>query len=194
MKRMKWGTEEELINKIDTYFLACSETGRAPNVPGLCLVLDISTECLNYYANERYKYKHKSEEEKEAIQKEMEANRDSVAEHEALEEFLTVSPNVEVIDSYDVNSKYDKEQEEAIKRRLSAVFKRAKLRLEEYVINQVMTSKTPVGNIFMAKSQFGYREADAVAQQQQSAMPTKIIIEVLPAVAKAAQISSDSTK
>lgn len=176
-KRLKWGTSEDLIIKVDEYF----NVDPIPTVVGLCNFLDISRECFSYYANKRYKYKRKSDEEKAAILKEMEEQQDDLTEMELLEDYITISATMEVIDNYENRNRFDEREEDAIKRQASDIFKKAKQRIEDWTIKQVLTAKNPAGSIFIAKSVFDYREADAVAQQQQNALPTKIIIEVLPA-------------
>jgi hypothetical protein len=184
--RLKWGTPEDLAIKIDDYF----ETDQIPTVTGLCIFLDISIECFSYYANKRYKYKRKSAEEKETILKEMEEQQEILTEMEALEDFVTITDKMEVIDNFDARKRFDEKEEDTIKRQASEHFKKARLRIEDWTVKNALTSKSPVGSIFLLKSQYGYREADAVAQQQSQLMPTKIVIEVLQAAVPNAQIQS----
>ncbi|EGD47120.1 hypothetical protein Cpap_1512 [Ruminiclostridium papyrosolvens DSM 2782] len=175
-RRMKWGSLEDLRIKIDTYF----ETESIPTDAGFCLFMGITKDCFNYYKNDRYKYKHKSEDEKAEILKEIETEADEKAEMEALEDFLTIAPDMEVIDNYDACSKYDKNVEDTIKRQLSAEFKKVFLRLEDFNQKAGYTAKNPAYAIFTAKALFGYRET-APEQSNSNQLPSKITIQIMPA-------------
>jgi hypothetical protein len=175
-RRMKWGSLEDLKDKIETYF----ETEPLPTIPGFCLYMGITKECFSYYANERYKYKHKSEEEKAEILKEIDNQMEERAELEALEDYVTIASNVEVIDNYDGLKKYDKSAEDTIKRQLSEQFKNVRLKIEEFNIKTGYTAKNPAFSIFMSKAVFDYRET-APEQTAINQLPSKITIQIMPA-------------
>jgi hypothetical protein len=184
-KKLKWGTIENLDNLIDDYFDQTKINGLAPNIAGLCLHLDIGKDTWIYYNQERWRTHRRSEEEVRIINDK--EDTEDRAGNAAFQEWEEVSPKLWIVEEFSQNNR---SENDAIKARVSESIKKAALKIEAYTMNTVLTSKTPVGAIFYAKSALGYREADAVAQQQQQSLPTKIIIEVLPAIAKAAQIAS----
>lgn len=193
-RRMKWGSLEDLIIKIDEYF----SNEPMPNFPGFCLHMGITQECFSYYCNERYKYKHKTEEEKAEILKEIEEHSEERAELEALEDYVSISDVMEVIDNYDSLSKYDKSVEDTIKRQLSEQFKKVRLRIEEFNVKTGYTAKNPAYAIFMSKAVFGYRET-APEQAAGSQLPSKITIQIMPApdqqqINQTSKICIDTTK
>lgn len=174
-RRMKWGSVEDLQYKIDEYF----ENDKVPTVIGLCVHLDISRECFSYYCNKRYKYKHKSAEEKAEILRKMEEEEEDITANEAKVDYITITDTMEVIDNIDSIKRYDDREEDSINRQLSDVFKKARARIEDWTVKQALTAKNPAGAIFVSKACFDYRET-APEQANTQQLPTKIVIEVLP--------------
>lgn len=172
-RRLKWGNIEDLENKINEYF----EIDPIPTIAGLCIHLDVSSEFWKYYTSNRWQTKRKSDEEIEEINK----CNEELLDNEGFEDYLTIAPNVEVIDNYDACSKYDKDVETTIKRRLSALLKKTQLRFEDYTFKQIYTAKNPAGSIFTAKVAFGYRENDPSDSGNNSNIPSKITINIMPA-------------
>ena len=163
-KRLKWGTIEYLNTLIDEYF----ENTKVPTLAGLCLHLNISRECWNYYISEKWRVHRKSEEEVEEVMK----NKDAFLINEAFEDL------VEISDKRDSGT-YDSIEDDHIKALVSDTLKKAHQRYAAFIEQSVLTAKNPAGPIFLAKATLGYRET-APEQTEQNKLPTTINIVVMP--------------
>jgi hypothetical protein len=173
-KKLKWGTIEYLNVLIDEYF-APSHDPIAPNIPtlsGLCLKLDISRECWNYYISEKLKVHRKSDAEIEAALN----NKDTELDNEAFEELLEINSKCYI--GEDDGSCMNIEND-IIKSLVSDALKKAQLRYTSFIEHSIMTKQNPAGPIFLAKATLGYRENDPVEQTQIKA-PSQITINILP--------------
>jgi hypothetical protein len=172
-KRLKWGTIEYLNTLIDEYF----DNTKIPTLAGLCLHLNISKECWNYYISEKWKVHRKSEEEiEEAIK-----NKDAELINEAFENPVEIS---------DKSSKgeYDSIEDDNIKRLVSDSLKKAHMRYTSFIEESIMSKQNPAGPIFLAKATLGYRETSP-EQNEQARLPAgQINIMIMPQPDKPRQL------
>lgn len=168
MKRLKWGSIENLERLIDEYF----ENEPIPTIAGLRVYLGISDNCWRYYVSETWKTHRKSEEEIEEITK----KQTEIDENEIFEELMEISDKSYEYVDYERGMNIE---DDNIKALVSLALKKARDRIEVFINKQLLTAKNPAGPIFYAKAALGYRETDQ--EQQQQLQPTKITINILPA-------------
>jgi hypothetical protein len=154
-KMLRWGTVEKLNALIDDYFADCSNNKLLPTPAGLCLHLGIVKETWNYYINERWRRKRKSEEEIE---------RQEELQEEQTEE--GIYDEVGYIPELANTVKEEEEKEDdiwdvRIKLQVSAALKKARLRLEEWYSQLIISSKYPVGILFLMKNILLYSDNPA---------------------------------
>lgn len=178
-KRLKWGTIEYLEQLIEDYF---DDKNKTPTLAGLCLHLNISRECWNYYVSEKWKTFRKSEEEIEAAI----SNREESLINEAFEELVEISDK-------GYKGIYDNIEDDNIKAQVSDALKKAHLMIDKHVSEQIFTAKNPAGAIFYAKAALGYRETAPEATEQANRLPTTINIVVLPQPERPKQLDTIPT-
>jgi hypothetical protein len=168
-KKLKWGTIDYLNQLIDEYF----EIAKVPNIAGLELHLKISEETWKYYTSERWRTHRKSDAEIEVIEKDTENKyADGI-----FEDWIEIDEKCWISEKQDCQNI----ENGSIKELVSATLKNAKKRIENYMVETMVTAKNPAGAIFYSKAALGYRETTPAEGSAQAQLPTKITINVLPA-------------
>lgn len=144
--RFKFGTPEALQEKIDNYFIKCDDEGDVPSLPGISLYLGIRRETFWYYASGKYQ-QYVTQRSKQADSGEVDA-----AEKEE-SELIEAENDLQIKEEYQ-----DKDDIDAIKARVSNIFKRARERLEGWWLKTGLGLKNPAFAIFYMKNAFGYSD------------------------------------
>lgn len=167
VKRLKWGTIENLDYLIEKYFIDT----KIPCVVGLRLCLGISDNCWRYYVQENWRTHRRTDEEIEIANKE----KEDVDIGEVYEEWqgLTVKPFL--VEEFSATSR---DENDVLKARLSLSFKKAKDRLEVYCIEQILSAKNPAGSIYYSKAALGYRENDPVSSNNDNGPTFNVVIQL----------------
>lgn len=144
---IKWGTVENLKDLVDSYFNACEEQGEAPNIAGLCVALNISTETFRYYANGRYE-ERLSIAAREKKQELIEAEGAETLQEQTTEDGIyNKLPVYYTSDEIDIN-----------KLNVSVCLRSAKTRMENWWWKNGAEAKNPAMSIFALKAVHGYTD------------------------------------
>lgn len=145
---IKWGSVEHLKELIKDYFKDCDDKRETPNIAGLCVALDISTETFRYYANGRYE---------ERLSISAREKKQELLEEHGEEELQTMIEENGILDQYALP--YQRTNElDSKKADVSACLKKAKTKMEKWWWINGAQAKNPAMSIFALKAVHGYTD------------------------------------
>jgi hypothetical protein len=146
--QLKWGSAENLQQKIDDYFVVCKVDGDIPTMAGICLALDIVPSTYRYYSTGEYE---------ERLSKKAAEAKDQLLIDAGDEHNLILDTDENGILCKDAIVQ-DGDEIDTIKARVSLILKTARVRMDNTISQAAFRAKNPAYHIFYQKNAFGYTD------------------------------------